>query len=155
LFRDKQQVFAQLGAVIQDYLKAQGLELVDLIYRYEGRDLFLRVLADRPEGGITMDECSRVNDDLGKILDEKDLITEHYILEVSSPGLDRPLVTQADFARCLKRKIRVFLREAVEGKIEWEGLISRVEQDKLYLEAQTGIIEIPIEKINKAKQIIG
>lgn len=151
---DRQAVISELTDIIQDYLKANGLDLVDLIYRYEGRGLFLRILADRPEGGITLDVCSRINNELGRILDEKDIIPAGYILEVSSPGADRPLKAKSDFLRCINRKAKFFLSESVKGKLELVGVITKVEGDLVYLEAEGEIIEIPINKINKAKQVI-
>jgi ribosome maturation factor RimP len=151
---DRQAVVTELTVIIEDYLKDQGLDFVDLIYRYEGRDLFLRILVDRPEGGVTLDECSRINREIGDILEEKDIIQAKFILEVSSPGIDRPLKTKSDFSRCINRKVRFFLGEPVNGKIEWEGLISKTEDDRVYVDVEGDIIEIPLVKINKAKQVI-
>jgi len=151
---DRQAVVTELTVIIEDYLKDQGLDFVDLIYRYEGRDLFLRILVDRPEGGVTLDECSRINREIGDILEEKDIIQAKFILEVSSPGIDRQLKTKSDFSRCINRKVRFFLGEPVNGKIEWEGLISKTEDDRVYVDVEGDIIEIPLVKINKAKQVI-
>ena len=151
---DRQAVVTELTVIIEDYLKDQGLDFVDLIYRYEGRDLFLRILVDRPEGGVTLDECNRINREIGDILEEKDIIQAKFILEVSSPGIDRPLKTKSDFSRCINRKVRFFLGEPVNGKIEWEGLISKTEDDRVYVDVEGDIIEIPLVKINKAKQVI-
>lgn len=85
-------------------MKNQNLDLVDIIYRYEGRGLVLRVLVDKPEGGITLDECAGLNNEISRILDEKDMLQQRYILEVSSPGLDRPLNSKNDFLRCINKE---------------------------------------------------
>jgi ribosome maturation factor RimP len=151
---DRQEIIAQLQNIIDDYLKIQGLHLVDLIYRHEGRDLIVRILVDRPEGGITVSECSELNNRITSLLDEKDILQTRYILEVASPGLDRPLKTKNDFLRCTNRRVRFFLNEPINGKIELEGLISKVENDSVYIESKNEIIEIPLIKINKAKQVI-
>jgi len=151
---DRQEIIAQLQNIIDDYLKIQGLHLVDLIYRHEGRDLIVRILVDRPEGGITVGECSELNNRITSLLDEKDILQTRYILEVASPGLDRPLKTKNDFLRCTNRRVRFFLNESINGKIELEGLISKVENDSVYIESRNEIIEIPLTKINKAKQVI-
>jgi ribosome maturation factor RimP len=151
---DRQEIIAQLQNIIDDYLKIQGLHLVDLIYRHEGRDLIVRILVDRPEGGITVGECSELNNRITSLLDEKDILQTRYILEVASPGLDRPLKTKNDFLRCTNRRVRFFLNEPINGKIELEGLISKVENDSVYIESKNEIIEIPLIKINKAKQVI-
>ncbi len=151
---DRQEIIAELQNIIDDYLKIQGLHLVDLIYRHEGRDLIVRILVDRPEGGITVGECSELNNRITSLLDEKDILQTRYILEVASPGLDRPLKTKNDFLRCTNRRVRFFLNESINGKIELEGLISKVENDSVYIESKNEIIEIPLIKINKAKQVI-
>ncbi len=151
---DRQALIGELTGIIGEYLKVQGLELVDIVYRYEGRDLFLRILLDRPEGGITLDECSRINIEVGSLLDAKDIIPGRYILEVSSPGTDRPLKTKSDFLRCVNRKVRFFLAQPVNGKIEWEGSVTKVDNDSVDIATNLGTLEIPLSKINKAKQII-
>jgi len=151
---DRQEIIAELRNIIGDYLKIQGLDLVDIIYRYEGRDLISRILVDRPEGGITVGECANLNESISNLLDEKDILQTRYVIEVSSPGLDRALKTRNDFLRCINRRVRFFLNESINGKIELEGLISKVENDSVYIEFRNEIIEIPLTKINKAKQVI-
>jgi ribosome maturation factor RimP len=90
-------------------LTSQGMELVDLEYKREGRDMVLRLFVDKP-GGVTLDDCAAVNRELSEILDVEDVIASHYILEVSSPGLNRPLKKLADYERYRGRlvKIRTF-----------------------------------------------
>jgi len=151
---DRRAVINELKSVLSDFLKIQELDLVDLIYRYEGRDLILRILVDKPEGGITLEECTQLNRQISDILDEKDLLQTRYVLEVSSPGLDRNLKTKSDFRRCLNRRVRFFLNEAVNGKIEWEGIITAVKDDVLYIDISGQTLEIPLSKITKAKQIV-
>jgi ribosome maturation factor RimP len=151
---DKEALLDEVRALTEEYLKAKRLELVDLIYRFEGRDLFLRFLVDRPESGITMEECAALNRQIGSMLDEKNILSVRYILEVSSPGLDRPLVTKNDFRRCVNKKAKFFLNEPVKEKIEWDGLIKFVGDNEIFLEVSGGELEIPLEKISKAKQII-
>ena len=151
---DRQEIIAELQDIIGEYLKEQGLELVDIICRHEARDLILRILLDRPEGGITLDECARFNIQISSLLDEKDILQARYILEVASPGLDRPLKTKNDFLRCIDRRARLFFNEPINGKIELEGVISKVENESVFIEHNDEIIEIPLMRINKAKQII-
>jgi ribosome maturation factor RimP len=127
---------------------------VELVYRYEAGKLVLRILADRPYGGIKLDECARLNYAIGNLLEEKDVLQERYILEVASPGLDRPLKTVKDFLRCLDREVRFFLNEQINERIEVAGVIKQVSQDAVLIETQQGTLEIPLSKINRAKQII-
>jgi ribosome maturation factor RimP len=151
---DKQEIIEQLSSIIGDYLKIQGLDLVDLIYRREGSDFVLRILVDKPEGGITIGECTILNKQIGNLLDEKDVLEARYVLEVASPGLDRPLKTKSDFLRCINKKARFFFNEQINSKFELEGLISKLENDMVYIDIQGETIEVPLTKINQAKQII-
>lgn len=151
---DRQELELELKLLLNNYLKEQGLDLVDLIYRCEGRSLVIRVLTDKPEGGISIGECAKLNRDICSILDEKDILKEGYILEVSSPGLDRPLVRKEDFLRCRNKEVRFFLNEPINGKIEFQGKISKVEDDAVYITIQEETLRIPLTRIIKAKQII-
>jgi ribosome maturation factor RimP len=151
---NRQAIINELKIIICDYLKNQGLDLVELIYRYEGRDLILKILVDKPEGGISLDECADLNNEISRILDEKNILQQSYILEVSSPGLDRPLTAKCDFLRCINRKVRFFLSECIEGKKELEGVILKVEDDTVYIDVQGNCLAIPLAKIDKAKQTI-
>ncbi|OGX18229.1 MAG: hypothetical protein A3K83_03225 [Omnitrophica WOR_2 bacterium RBG_13_44_8b] len=151
---DRHAVIEQLRSIIEDYLGCENLDLVDIIYRYEGGSLFLRVLVDKPEGGISLDECAFINSRLSKILDEKDYIGQRYMLEVSSPGLDRPLISKNDFLRCSGREVKFFLTEKINGKIELDGIIERVSEDSVFINTKPGAVEIPILKVRKAKQIL-
>lgn len=147
-------MIAEFRLFLEAFLKERNLELVDIIHRYEGSDLVLRILADRPEGGISVGECAQLNRAIGEALEERNILEQGYILEVSSPGLDRPLKAENDFKRCLNRKVRFFLSEHINGKLEWDGQVQKVSEGKVYAQTGKGILEIPLDKINKAKQII-
>jgi len=152
---DKYEIIEELKKVIGEYLAGCGLVLVELVYRQEGRGLVLRILADRPTGGISLGECVVLNSGIGALLDEKNILETGYILEVSSPGVDRPLTSKSDFSRCPDKRVRVFLREQQEAKWELEGIIRKVTDEFLYLEiGPGGVVEIPFARINKAKQVI-
>jgi len=151
---DRQELITQIKSLIADYLKNQAVELVDLIYRYEGQDLFLRILVDKPEGGITLDECAYLNNQISSILDEKDIIQTRYILEVFSPGLDRPLVTKNDFLRYRGRDVRLFLKSEINGKREFQGKIKSASDRSVDIEVGGRPVKIPLSDITKAKQII-
>lgn len=151
---DKLAIIEELRNVVQGYLNPRNLELVDFIYRYEGRDLFLSILVDKPEGGISLEECANLNKEISLILDEKDILQQRYILEVSSPGLDRSLKTESDFLRCVNRRVRFFLNEPILGKWEWEGIINKVEEDSVSIDAGREMIVLLLSKVAKAKQII-
>lgn len=150
---DKLELIEELRGIIRGYLENRQLVLVDLIYRYEGPELFLRLLVDRPEGGITLGECATVNNEVGLLLDEKNILQQRYILEVSSPGADRPLRNKDDFFRCINRRAKFFLNELIDARLELEGVVREAGSDSVRVEVDGKDIEIPLSKINKAKQV--
>lgn len=144
-----------LKEIILPVLEEENIELVELNFvKARGRSI-LKLLVDKKGGGINLQECARLNEKIGGLLDTQDVIKERYILEVSSPGLDRPLMTKSDFLRCINKNVRFFLNESINGKIELEGVISKAGDDSVYIDIDGDIIEIPLAKINKAKQVIG
>lgn len=151
---DRDAIIIELNNLLGNYLKEQGLDLIELIYHYEGKDLALRILVDKPEGGISLGECARLNNELSNILDEKDILQNRYILEVFSPGLDRPLKTKGDFLRCINKDARFFLSVAIDGKRELAGIITKVEDDSVYIEIEDRVLTLPLSKIKYAKQIL-
>lgn len=149
-----QELAEELKSFIGAYLAEQGLDLVELNCRYEPSGLFLRILVDKPEGGITVAECSTLNHRISGMLDEKDFIPQRYTLEVSSPGLDRPLSARKDFLRCKNRPVRLFLNEPVNNKLEIEGIIKEAGEASVFVETKAGTVEVLFTRINKAKQVI-
>jgi ribosome maturation factor RimP len=148
------QLISQIKPWLEDFLKEEGFILVDLDIIYEGQRFILRILTDHPEGGINLEECSYLNQKIGQLLDEKNLINQSYILEVSSPGLDRPLKTEQDFKRCINKEIILYTHQPVKGKKEIQGFIRGIKENNLLLEIEGQILDIPFEYIIKAKQII-
>lgn len=151
---NRMEILVELERIIGDLLRSRGVDLVEIICRQEGRDLVLRILADRPEGGITLGECADLNRQISMVLDEKQILQENYLLEVSSPGLDRPLKTKSDFLRCLNRRAHFFLSEPISGRLELEGVIIRLEDESVHIEEKDIIAAVPLVKITKAKQIV-
>lgn len=144
-----------LKEIILPALEEENIELVELNFVKAGGRSILKLLVDKKGGGINLQECAILNEKIGSLLDTQDVIKDRYILEVSSPGLDRPLMTKSDFLRCINKKVRIFLRESIAGKIELEGLILKVEDDSIYIDIEGNHLQIPLSKITKAKQIIG
>lgn len=145
----------ELKRVILPVLEQEDIDLVELNLVRAGNKVILRLLVDKSPAGITLDECARLNQIVGDLLEREGIIKEGYILEVSSPGLDRVLKTKNDFLRCLNKRAHFFLSECVEGKMELEGIIQNVTESAAEVNTETKVIEIPFVKINKAKQIIG
>jgi ribosome maturation factor RimP len=149
---DRERLKQEITLLINDLFTAQGFVLVDVIFRQDGAGLSLGLLADRPQGGISLEQCGLLNRLVRQALDEKNIFGE-YSLEVSSPGLDRPLKTKEDFTRCLNKQAVFFLNDSVNGKIEWKGVINRVGETAVSIEQAGEVLEIPLIKINKAKLV--
>jgi ribosome maturation factor RimP len=115
---------------IKPYLEAQGVELIDLqLHQRKGRWL-IRIFGDI-EGGISLEDCRRLSREIGHVLDAEDLIPASYVLEVSSPGLDRPLHTPRDFQRQLQRLVKVFLRVPFADQTHYTGRVTAVSDTQL------------------------
>ena len=109
--------------LITPILEANGFELVDVEFVKEGSSRYLRAYIDKP-GGITIDDCELVSRSLSDVLDEKDFIEEAYILEVSSPGLGRPLKKERDFARSIGEEVEIRCFRQVDGEKEFTGILT-------------------------------
>ena len=118
-------------------LPSMGLELVEVQFRREGHGWVLRLFIDC-EGGITVDHCADVSREISDYLDVEDLIDHPYHLEVSSPGLERPVRSKEDFIRFSGRKAKVKLRESVEGEKVFVGVIGAVHDDSVELAIDGG-----------------
>ena len=150
---DHQALKNEIGLLVKDLFVGQGFALVDIILRLDGAGLSVSLLADRPQGGITLGECALLNRMARQAADEKNIFAGQYSLEVSSPGIDRPLKTKEDFTRCLSKQAVFFLNDLVSGKCEWKGAISRVNEASVFIEQTGEVLEIPLIKINKAKLV--
>lgn len=113
-------------------VEAAGLELVDVEFKKEGADWFLRVYIDKPEG-VDIDDCSRVSEQLSDLLDEADPTPNAYFLEVSSPGAERPLKKPADFEKAVGQSIHVKLYQALDKQKEFEGRLEAYDGETLTL----------------------
>ena len=131
-----------------------GLEVVDVEWKV-GRDRFLRVYIDKPEG-VSHKDCEAISNQLSVLLDVEDLIPgqQHYILEVSSPGLDRKLTKPAEFERFAGRLARISTIEPVENQKFFEGRLAGVAGGKVQIEVQGRGIAVPMEGIRKANLVV-
>lgn len=141
----------RIRALAEPVLGSFGIELVDVVYTTEHGRRVLRVFIDKP-GGITLDDCSEASRELGTVLDVEDPIPQSYMLEVSSPGLDRPLKREDDFRRFLGRKAKIKSKEALEGRRNFTATIDSVEAGKVHVTDFDGKkFEIAISNIDRAK----
>lgn len=122
-------------ALLLPIMEENQFELVDVEYVKEGGNWYLRAYIDKP-GGITVDDCEAVSRRLSDLLDEKDFIDDAYILEVSSPGLGRPLKKEKDFARSIGEEVEIRTFRAIEHEKEFTGILRSYDKEKLVVELE-------------------
>ena len=150
----KEALLENVREAIAPLLEERGVELVDMTYGWRGSGNVLQILVDTV-GGIHVDECAFLNSRISEILDRLTLIEENYLLEVASPGLDRPLTTEHDFARTKGKEVRIFLKAPLFYRMEYEGTLEDLKGGILFLRLSEGtLLEIPLEQIGKGKRLI-
>ncbi len=136
-----------LQETIKPIVVEEGFELVDIEYHQRrGNRALLRIYIDK-EGGVTLDDCAHISEEIGQIIEIKDLIPHSYILEVSSPGLERPLKKEGDFVRSIGKMARIKTRDS----ISYKGRILDFKEGKVKLEIRGEIVEVPNSIITKAR----
>ena len=133
-------------ALLLPIVEEKGYELVDVEYVKEGSNWYLRAYVDK-EGGITINDLEAVSRKLSDLLDEKDFISDAYILEVSSPGLGRPLKKDKDFDRSIGEKIEIHLYRSIDGNKQYVGLLKSYNKETITIETEDGD-EINVDRTN-------
>ena len=145
----KREVYEQkTEEILQPIVEEHGFELVDVEYVKEGSNWYLRAYIDKP-GGITVNDCEKVSRKLAEILDEKDYIDDAYSLEVSSPGLGRPLKKEKDFKRSLGEEVEIRTYRMIEKQKEFTGILRAYDETTVTIEMENGT-EKTFEKSNIA-----
>ena len=144
-------IIEKVRSFAESLLPTMELELVDVQFRREGHGWVLRLFIDR-EGGVGLDHCADVSRELGQFLEIEDLIDHAYHLEVSSPGLERPLKSIGDFQRFQGKKAKVKLHESLGEQKVFIGTISEVEEGMISLQLdQGGSVQFAFDQISKAR----
>lgn len=146
---------AALTQLIEPEAKALGFDLVR-VKMFGGDDLTLQIMAERPDTRqLTIDDCAALSRRLSDMLDEKDPIEEAYRLEVSSPGIDRPLTRLADFADWAGNEARVNVVEAVDGRKQFKAVLAGVQGDTILLDdPKLGRVELGFDNLHSAKLVL-
>ena len=147
----------QVRGIAARVAASYGLEIFDVQYRREGSGMVLRVLIDRPgpgasaEESVSVDDCASVSRDLSAIFDVEDVIPTSYTLEVSSPGLDRPLRRPDDYTRFAGRRAKLVMRQPVDGQSYFKGKLGGIDGRDVLIEAEDGRRHrVPFDVITRA-----
>lgn len=143
---------AQLRELIEPAVAGLGYELVGVEYRGGSTNGLLRIYIDH-EDGITLEDCQAVSHQVSGLLDVEDPIHGHYALEVSSPGLDRPLFRAQDYARFSGHRVKVRMHGLVQGRRNFTGLLLGLEGDNAIVEVDGEEFELPLDQVDQARLI--
>lgn len=138
----------QIYEMVKPISDELNYEIYHIEYVKENGEYYLRIYIEK-EGGITLSDCEALSRRVSDLMDEKDPIPEAYFLEVSSPGLNRTLFTEAHYKRFVGREVMVKLTKAIEGKKSIKGILKEVNEENIIVESDT-LISIPKEKVKSA-----
>jgi ribosome maturation factor RimP len=142
----------ELSRLLEPTIERLGYELADLELRLAGRDSVVRVFIDKPEG-VGLEDCETVSRQVSALLDVEDPVPGHYVLEVSSPGLDRKLTKPAHYRRYVGDDIRVQLRFPVEGRRKFRGKLLAANEESISIEVDGQSHELPFTTIDTARLV--
>jgi len=151
----------KIREVVLPIMEDMGLEMIEFSVNYRGKTIAIDIIIDYEHGGVSLEQCSLMNRQLKETMEEQQLIIEDYTIEVSSPGLDRPLKTSKDFKRAIGKNVRFHLRETIENKLEHSGIILEVRDGDVMIETKRRKgssngqfnIAVSLNKIQNAVQI--
>jgi ribosome maturation factor RimP len=143
------EIIDRVYALADPMLSNEGMELVDIEYRRESKGWVLRLYIDKT-GGVTLDDCSRMSQEVGRNLDVEDFISDPYTLEVSSPGLARPLRKEKDFMKYRNQMIKVKTIAPVENRRQFKGRLLGISEGRIEMKTDDGMIQIPLSNLAKA-----
>ncbi|RXV70089.1 ribosome maturation factor RimP [Roseovarius sp. A46] len=143
----------RLAEIITPVIEDMGFELVR-VRLMGGKTQLLQIMADRPEGGIEVDECGEISTAVSAVLDVEDPITDAYTLEVSSPGIDRPLTRLKDFEEFEGYEAKLETAEMIDGRRRFKGVLAGVEGDEVMLNVDEGTIGLQFDWLSDAKLVL-
>jgi ribosome maturation factor RimP len=143
----------RLAQIVTPVIEGLGFELVR-IRLMGGRTPTLQIMADRPDGGIIVEDCAKISTAVSAILDVEDPIEDNYTLEVSSPGIDRPLTRLKDFAVWAEYEARIETTELIDGRRRFKGTLQGTEGDEILIAIEEGTIGLKFDWLSDAKLVL-
>lgn len=149
---NQQKIIEKIEKIVTPVVNEMGLSLVDIEYMQDGGYWYVRIYVENLNGEITLEECAAISGKIDKDVDK--LIEQRFFLEVSSPGIERPLKKIEDFIRFKGEKIKVSLKHKINDKKSFEGIITECKDNIIFLEIEEeNIVEIPFSEVKKANII--
>jgi len=143
----------RMAEIITPVIEDMGFELVR-VRLMSGKSTTLQIMADRPDSGIEVDELALISQAIGAVLDVEDPILDEYTLEVSSPGIDRPLTRLKDFDMFEGYEARIETEELIDGRRRFKGELAGIEGDEILINVEEGTIGLKFEWLSDAKLIL-
>ena len=147
------QASVKVMELIAPIVEGLGYELVGVEYLPQGKHSLLRIYIDVPEKGVGVEDCEKVSRQVSSVLDVEDPISGQYVLEVSSPGLDRPLFSPEHFERFVGREVKLQLSVPVNGRRKWTAELVGMEDGVIKIKSEEEIVEISFEDVDKARLV--
>ncbi|AGT10030.1 ribosome maturation factor RimP [Paracoccus aminophilus] len=143
----------RLAEIIQPVIEDLGFELVRVRLQ-GGKTATLQIMADRPEGGINVDDCADISTAVSATLDVEDPLEDPYHLEVSSPGIDRPLTRLKDFETFEGYEVRIETNQPIDGRKRFKGMLAGVEGEEVLINVEEGTIGLNFDLLSDAKLLL-
>lgn len=143
----------RMAEIITPVIEDLGYELVR-VRLMSGKAAMLQIMADKPEGGIEVDGCAEISNAVSAVLDVEDPITDPYTLEVSSPGIDRPLTRLKDFEAFEGYEVKLETAEMIDGRKRFKGMLAGVEGDEVLINVDEGTIGLKFDWLSEAKLVL-
>ncbi|MEL6419521.1 MAG: ribosome maturation factor RimP, partial [Pseudomonadota bacterium] len=143
----------RLAEIITPVIEDMGFELVR-IRLMSGKDVTLQIMADKPDGGIEVDDCAEISTAVSAVLDVEDPILDAYTLEVSSPGIDRPLTRLKDFDAYEGYEAKLETAELIDGRRRFKGVLAGIEDDEVLINVTEGTIGLKFDWLSDAKLVL-
>jgi ribosome maturation factor RimP len=143
----------RLADIVGPVIEGMGFELVR-IRLMGGKTRILQIMADKPDGGIDVDDCGQISTAVSAVLDVEDPVEDNYVLEVSSPGIDRPLTRLKDFDIWSGWEARIETTELIDGRRRFKGTLAGIEGDEVLINIEEGTVGLKFEWLSDAKLIL-
>lgn len=141
----------EVSHLVEPLLHEIGFEMVDIEFQFERGRWILRVFIDK-EGGVTVDDCADVSRELGDLIEAENIIDYSYVLEISSPGLNRPLRKESDFMRSIGKMVRLKMSGPITRRRNFTGRLANVREGMISLVVDdNNLVELPLKEIDKAR----
>lgn len=148
---DREKLALKIEEIIKQDVLSLGLELVDAEYVQDGAYFYLRIYVEKSEGEISLEDCAKLSNTIEEKVDA--VIEDKFFLEVSSPGLERPLKKEKDFIRFTGEKVKLILKNKIDDSRNVTGILIKFEDSKVYLDVEGSVHQIEFDDIKKANLV--